>query len=219
MQLNTYIDHTLLSATSTEKEIKSLCLEAIKYNFKSVCINPCYVKLASKTLKGTNVSVCTVIGFPLGQNKTNIKTTEAKTAIKDGATELDLVINVGYVKANKYKYVEKEISSIKSLCDKYEGNIILKVIIEICYLTNDEIIKLCNICADLGVDFVKTSTGYGQSGANVDIVKLMVDTLKGRAQVKASGGIKTKEDALKMIQAGATRLGTSNSVKIMQGDE
>ncbi|MBC76141.1 MAG: deoxyribose-phosphate aldolase [Halobacteriovoraceae bacterium] len=216
MQLNTYIDHTLLKPEATESDIERICAEAKQFNFKAVCINPCFVKLASKLLFGTEVGVCTVIGFPLGANHGQTKVFETTHAIADGADEIDMVVNIGDVKNGNFSKVEREIEDILVECKK--SSKVLKVIFETCLLTNEEIIKLCEICKDLQVDFVKTSTGFSTGGATAEVVKLMKDTVGSDVGVKASGGVRSKEDALKMIEAGATRIGASSGVKIMQGE-
>lgn len=213
MELNRYIDHTLLKANATEEGIDKLVEEAKKYNFASVCVNPCWVKHCAKLLKGTNTKVCTVIGFPLGATSTESKIEELKQAIKDGATELDMVINIGKLKDKDYNYVENEIRELKKCCK----DLILKVIIETCLLTDEEKVKVCKLALDAKADFVKTSTGFSTGGATVEDVKLMRDTVGKTMGVKASGGVRTKEDALKMIEAGATRIGTSNGIAIVEG--
>lgn len=216
MQLNTYIDHTLLKPEATVADIKKLCKEAKDNHFKAVCINPCYVKLASEELMGCDTAVCTVIGFPLGANHGQTKVFETTHAISDGADEIDMVINVGDVKSDNFSKVEREIEEI--LVEVKKNGKTLKVIFEISLLDDREIIKLCEICKELQVDFVKTSTGFGSHGATVEAVKLMAQTVGKGVGVKASGGIRSKEDALKMIEAGATRLGTSSGVKIIAGE-
>tara|TARA_Y100001936_G_C16050293_1_gene657383 strand:- start:890 stop:1558 length:669 start_codon:yes stop_codon:yes gene_type:complete len=216
MKLNTYIDHTLLKPEATESDIERICAEAKEYNFKAVCINPCFVKLASKLLFGTEVGVCTVIGFPLGANHGQTKVFETTHAISDGADEIDMVVNIGDVKNGNFSKVEREIEEILVECKK--NNKVLKVIFETCLLSNQEITKLCEICKDLQVDFVKTSTGFSTGGATEEVVKLMKDTVGPNVGVKASGGVRSKEDAVKMIKAGATRIGASSGVKIMQGE-
>lgn len=211
MELNKYIDHTNLNMTATVKDIKKLCEEAKKYNFASVCVNPCYVELASEELKNTDIEICTVVGFPLGMNKTITKEYEAIAAIEDGATEIDMVINVGALKDKDYEYVKNEIEDIR---DAIDGKT-LKVIIETCYLTDEEIIKITQICNETFVNFIKTSTGFGTRGASVHDVELMNENKNEILEIKASGGIKSIEQAEELIQAGATRLGTSSGVKLM----
>ena len=213
MELNKYIDHTNLKAFATKEDIKRLCEEALTYNFKSVCVNPYFVSYAKELLKNSDVKVCTVIGFPLGMNTTNIKFLESKGAIKDGADEIDMVINIGALKDKDYDLVEKEIELIREI----SHSIILKVIIETCYLTEEEIITMTKICNSLNVDYIKTSTGFGTRGASDNDVLLMNEYKDENLQIKASGGIKTYDQAKKLIKCGATRLGTSNGVEIMKG--
>ncbi len=213
MELNKYIDHTNLKAYAKEEDIKKLCEEAVEYGFASVCVNPYYVKYASELLKNTNISVCTVIGFPLGQNTIDVKEYEAINAIQNGADEIDMVVNIAAIKDGKFDYVKKEIETVR---DSAEGKI-LKVIIETCYLTSDEIIKMTEICNETFVNFIKTSTGFGTSGAKEEDVKLMNEHKMDYLEIKASGGIKNYDDATKFIEAGATRLGTSSGVAIMNG--
>ncbi len=213
MELNKYIDHTYLKAFGGKEVIEKLCKEARENNFMSVCVNPCNVKYAKELLEGSDVLVCTVIGFPLGQNTTEVKAYETADAIKNGAKECDMVINVAKLKDKDYDYVESEIRVLKNIC----GKLTLKVIIETCYLTKEEIEKACELSVKAGADFVKTSTGFGTGGALVEDVKLMADTVGNKAYVKASGGVKTYEDAMKMIDAGASRIGTSNGIEIVKG--
>lgn len=207
-----YIDHTLLKAYATYDDILKLCEEAKKYHFKSVCVNPANVKLAAKLLQGSDVLVCTVIGFPLGANTTEIKAYETTIALRDGASEIDMVINIGMAKLHNYDYIYEE---IKSIVDAASG-VTTKVIIETCYLTNDEKKEVCKMAAKAGATFVKTSTGFGTSGATKEDVALMKEATEGKCLVKASGGIRTKEDFLSMIDAGASRIGCSAGVKIME---
>lgn len=209
--MNKYIDHTLLKAYATEADIINLCYEAKDYDFMSVCVNPCFVKLAKEELKNSDVKVCTVIGFPLGENTIETKVFETKDAIKNGADEIDMVINISKVKDGQLDYTLHEIKSIREVC----MNKILKVIIEICYLTDDEIVKVSKLCVEAKADFVKTSTGFGNGGATVEAVKLIKETIGNDASIKASGGIKSKEDFKKMVDAGATRIGTSNGKNLI----
>lgn len=211
MKYNKLIDHTLLKPTATSEDIKLLCKEAIDFDFMSVCVNPCYVGLAKECLKGSDVKVCTVIGFPLGANETEIKVKEAELAILHGAQEIDMVINVGALKEGKDDYVYAEIKKLKEVA----GKLILKVIIETCLLSDEEKVKACLLSKKAGADFVKTSTGFSTGGATVHDVKLMRETVGKEMGVKASGGVKTHEDLLAMIEAGATRIGTSNGTKII----
>ena len=216
MNYASYIDHTLLKANATEKDIKQLCKEAKEYGFFSVCVNPCFVKYAAKCLKGTDVKVCTVIGFPLGANSTKVKLFEAKRAIADGADEIDVVFNIGKFKEKKYTYVGKELSKIVDLCNK---KVIVKVIVETCYLTKEEILRACKLVYECGVDYIKTSTGYGTNGANVEDVKLMKEECGNKLKIKASGGIKTLEQVEQFILAGAERIGTSSGINIINEDK
>lgn len=210
--MNEYIDSTLLKSTSSSKDIEKLCNDAIKYGFATVCVNPCYVLYASKLLSNTNVKVCTVIGFPLGANTTKVKVLEAEDAINNGADELDMVINIGFLKDHNYDYVKREIYELRKIAkDK-----ILKVIIETCYLTEEEIIKMTEICNETGVDFIKTSTGFGSRGASFDDIEIINKYKNNKLRVKASGGIRTKEDALKYIEFGVSRIGTSNAIGMME---
>ncbi len=209
-----HIDHTLLKAVATTEDILNLCNEAKEHNFKSVCVNPSWIETCKEALQGTEVLVCTVVGFPLGSNSTKVKVYETKEAIKSGADEIDMVVNVGKVKEADYKYVKAEIRKIKKAC----GDKTLKVIIETCYLTPAEIKKVSAQAKMAGADFVKTSTGFGTGGATVADVKTMVKAVKGEIEVKASGGVRTLEDYNAMVEAGATRIGTSNGVSLVGGN-
>lgn len=217
--MNEYIEHTLLKQDATKKELIKLFDEAIRYNFWGVCINPCNVKFAKDYLSengGDKVKIVTVVGFPLGQNSSEIKVLETIDAVKNGADEIDMVLNVGKLKDKEYDYIVNEISGIKMAC---QGRL-LKVIIETDLLTKDEIKMACQLCVKGGADFVKTSTGFVKNGvgAKVDDVKLMYETVKeAGVRVKASGGIRNREQAEKMIEAGASRLGTSSGVAIVAG--
>ena len=214
MNLNKYIEHTLLKQDATKAEITKLLDEAIQYNFLGVCVNPCNVKYAKEYLKNSDVKVVTVIGFPLGQNTKEVKILETIDAIKNGADEIDMVINVGLLKDKAYDAIVDEISAIKGACQGHK----LKVILETDLLTQDEIKKACELCIEARADLVKTSTGFVKNGvgAKAEDVALMFNTVKDAGmQVKASGGIRDKEAALKMIEAGAVRLGTSSGVKIV----
>ncbi len=211
--MNKYIEHTLLKQDASRAEITKLLDEAKQYKFLGVCVNPCNVKFAKEYLKDTEIKVVTVIGFPLGQNTTEIKILETIDAVKNGADEIDMVINVGKLKDKEYGYITDEILKIKTACQGKP----LKVILETDLLTKDEIKKACKLCVEGRADFVKTSTGFVKNGvgAKVEDVKLMYETVKDAGlKVKASGGIRDKETALKMIDAGASRLGTSSGVKI-----
>ena len=213
MEINKLIDHTLLKQDATLEQILSLCEEAKKYHFMSVCVNPAYVPLAAEALKDSDVKVCTVVGFPLGMNLTKTKIQETELCIAQGATEIDMVINVGMLKAGHDEYVENEIRELKSVC----GHLILKVIIESCLLSDEEIVRVCKLAKRAGADFVKTSTGFSSGGATTHAVRLMRQTVGEELGVKASGGVRTKEDLLAMVEAGATRIGTSNGAKIING--
>lgn len=210
--MNEYFDSTLLKSFATLSDIEKLCNDAKEYKFKAVCINPCYVSIAKELLKGSNVKICTVIGFPLGANTTYIKVEEARDAIKNGTDEVDMVINIGALKDKNYDYVINEIKELREVCyDK-----ILKVIIETCYLTEEEIIKMTEICNKEKVDFIKTSTGFGIRGVNARDIEIINKYKSDYLKIKASGGIKNKDDAEKYIELGVSRIGTSNAVKIME---
>ena len=211
MKYNKLIDHTLLKQDATPEDIVNLCEEAKQYDFMSVCVNPAYVPLASECLKGSDVKVCTVIGFPLGMNLTRTKIDEAKLCISQGANEIDMVINVGMLKANQDDYVREEIKLLKEVA----GKNVLKVIIETCLLTDEEKVRACTLAKEAGADFVKTSTGFSKGGATPEDIKLMRETVGPDMGVKASGGVRTHEDLLKMVEAGANRIGTSNGTKIV----
>lgn len=208
-----YIDHTLLAMNATKEQIHKLCDEAREYNFYSVCVNSGYVPLAADLLKGSNVKVCSVVGFPLGAMLTSVKVFETEMAIKSGAQEIDMVINVGWLKSNAWKEVKEDIDAVFKAC----GNVPLKVILETCLLSKEEIVKICLICKEIGVAFVKTSTGFSVSGATIEDVKLMRETVGEKMGVKASGGIRDRQTAEKMIQAGASRLGASAGIAIVSG--
>lgn len=213
--MNKSIDHTNLKAFATIEDITKLCEEAITYNFKTVCVNPYYISLAKDILKDTSVEVCTVIGFPLGMNSKETKVYEAIDAVSKGADEIDMVINIGALKDKEYDYVKSEIEEIR---DSISGKT-LKVIIETCYLTEEEIIKMTEICNNTFVNFIKTSTGFGTRGASLDDIKIMNEYKNETLEIKASGGIKDYNTALEMLEAGATRLGTSSGVKIMEVED
>jgi deoxyribose-phosphate aldolase len=212
MKLNKLIDHTYLKAFGTNAEIDKLLEEAKEYDFKSVCVNPFWVKKANKELHGTDVLVCTVIGFPLGANTKEVKAFEALDAIKNGADEIDMVLNIGKVKEQDFDYIYEEVKSVKEAC----GKLTLKVILETCYLTKEEIRLASEASIKANADFVKTSTGFGTGGALIEDVEIMKSVAKEK-QVKASGGVRSYEDVEKMVQAGATRIGTSSGVKLVQG--
>lgn len=215
MKINKYIDHTILKADATSAQIIRLCKEAKEYDFASVCVNTCYVPLCKELLKDTEVNVCCVVGFPLGAMDSSAKAFEAATAVKNGADEVDMVINVGAAKEGNWDYVEKDIRGVVEAAD---GKLV-KVIIETCLLTDEEKVKACEAAVRAHAHFVKTSTGFSTGGATVEDVRLMKETVKGNAKVKASGGIRTYEDAMKMIEAGADRLGCSAGIKIMEGSK
>ena len=210
--LAAYFDHTNLKADTGEKDIKKLCEEAIENRFYSVCVNPVWVKNCAKWTKGSDVKVCTVIGFPLGANKTAIKQSEIKRAISDGAHEVDLVINIGKLRDGKIRYVRDELTKAR----KTAGNAVLKVIIETCYLNETEKEAAIKLCVETGCDFVKTSTGFGSGGATVDDIRLMRKIGGNKIKIKASGGIKTLQSVLGLIEAGADRIGSSGSVTILK---
>ena len=215
------IDHTNLNATATVEEIKQLCEEALEYQFASVCVNPIYVPLATKLLEESSVKVCTVIGFPLGASTTETKAFETKNAIKNGAQEVDMVMNIGAFKSGAYDMVRSDIKGVKD-ATKASGvtsDVIVKVILETCYLDEDEIVKACEIVKDVGADFVKTSTGFGTAGAEEEKISLMRKTVGRDIGVKASGGIKNFEQALSMLDAGANRIGASSGVNIVTDTE
>ncbi len=205
------VDHTILSQTATDNEVKAICDDAVLYNTASVCIPPSYVNFASKYLNG-KVKVCTVVGFPNGYNTTASKCFETKDAVANGADEIDMVINLGYLKDKKYDLVLDEIKKVRSCC---EGKV-LKVIIETCLLTDEEKIKMCEIVSNSGADYIKTSTGFSTNGATKKDVKLFADNISGNLKIKAAGGIKSFDDAEDFIKLGADRLGTSKLVKIMK---
>jgi len=205
-------DHTNLKPEATKEDIKNLCEEAIKYNFGAVCINPTNIKIAKQFLNGTEVEICTVIGFPLGATLSEVKAFETRKAIEKGANEIDMVINIGAMKSGNYKLVEDDIAAVVQAA----GGKLTKVILETCFLTNDEIIKACEISQKAGADFVKTSTGFGPAGAKVEHIKIMRQTVGESMGVKASGGIRDYETVRKIIEAGASRIGASSSIKIIE---
>jgi deoxyribose-phosphate aldolase len=208
------IDHTLLKPDATQAAVEQLCREAREFEFASVCVNPCNVKLASSLLEGAKVKVCSVVGFPLGANKKEIKAYEARKAILDGAREIDMVMNVGALKSGDCKLVEQDMRDVKETCGR---SVITKVILETALLSDEEKIRACEIAKASGMDFVKTSTGFGPGGATVEDIKLMRSVVGEGMGVKASGGIRDAETAARMVEAGATRIGASASVKIVGG--
>ena len=215
--LSHLIDHTLLRPDATHDEIAQLCYEARKHGFASVCVNPSHVKLCADLLKGSDVLTCTVVGFPLGATSTEAKTFEAQKAVRDGAKEVDMVINVGALKSRDYELVEHDIASVATAV--HAGGAILKVIVEAALLTDDEKVAASQLAKVAGADFVKTSTGFGPGGATAEDVALMRRVVGPKIGVKASGGIRTRADVQKMVEAGATRIGASASVKIVEGTD
>lgn len=212
--LNKYIDHTILKATATKFDIIKLCEEAVRHDFFSVCVNSCYVSLAKAEIKNSNTKVCSVIGFPLGAMSTKAKAEETKQAIKDGADEIDMVINIGLLKSEAFDAVYNDIKAVKDQLP----NQVLKVILETCYLTDQEVTKVSQLAIKAGADFIKTSTGFGTAGATVHHVKLMKDAIKNsNTKIKASGGIRDTKTALQYINLGVERIGTSNGISIVTG--
>lgn len=214
MELNRMIDHTILKPEATEAAVQKIIDEAKEYNFFSVCINPCWVAFVSEQLADTDVAVCTVIGFPLGANTPEVKAYEAADAIKNGANEVDMVINIGALKSQQYDYVRQDIQRV---VDAAKGKALVKVIIETALLTDEEKVKACELAKEAGADFVKTSTGFSTGGAKVADIRLMRETVGPDMGVKASGGVHDAEEALAMIEAGATRIGASTGVAIVSG--
>ncbi len=215
MKINQYIDHTLLKPESRQDQIDKLIREAKTYNFASVCINPTWVSYAAKALEGTDIKVCTVIGFPLGATTSAVKAFETKDAISHGADEVDMVINIGQAKSGHFAFVEEDIRAVVEA----SGDKLVKVIIETCLLTDKEKIKACQAAVAAGADFVKTSTGFSTAGARLEDVRLMRQTVGPDVGVKAAGGTRSLEDAQAFIEAGATRIGTSAGVTIMEGKQ
>ena len=213
VEIMKFVDHTLLSQTATWEEIKSVCDDGIKYSCASVCIPPSYVKKA-KSYVGGAIKICTVIGFPNGYNTASIKAAEAADAVNNGADEIDMVINIGSLKAKKYDDLLNEINLVKSAC----CGRILKVIIETCLLNNEEKVKMCEIVSKSDADYIKTSTGFSSGGATVEDIKLFAENIKGKTKIKAAGGIASFDDAERFIKLGASRLGTSRLVKILKNE-
>lgn len=213
LNLASYIDHTLLAPTATQEQIKNLCSEALAHKFKSVCVNPSWVECCARELSGSGVLVCTVIGFPLGATLTASKVSETKFALSLGASEFDMVINVGRIKSGDWDFVLKDMSEVVQAAS---GKTV-KVILETCLLSDDEIVQACKHAVAAGVHFVKTSTGFSTAGATIHHVELMKKTVGEKALVKASGGVRDFTTAMKMIEAGAMRLGTSSGIAIIQG--
>jgi len=209
--LENYIDHTLLKPSATSQNIIQLCKEAKSYNFFAVCINGSFVRLAKRELANSNIKIVAVVGFPIGASATSIKVLETKTCINDGADEIDMLINIGMLKSKDFKYVENEILAVKNEV----GNRVLKVIIETCYLTDEEKKVACKLAMNAGADFVKTSTGFGSNGATTQDILLMKEVVKKQLKIKASGGISNKETALNYISIGVSRIGTSSGIKIV----
>lgn len=207
-----HIDHTLLRPVSTAAEIDALCDEALRLHTASVCIPPSYVKHVRE--KFPELTICTVIGFPLGYNTTEVKCFEARDAINNGADEVDMVINLGWVKDGRFNDVQAEISKLKRTC----GNHVLKVIIETCYLTEEEKIKLCGCVTDAGADYIKTSTGFGTAGARIEDIRLFRENIGSSVKMKAAGGVKSREDLEMFLEAGCDRIGTSSAVKLLTGE-
>ena len=214
MKLASYIDHTILSPDATKEQVKQICNEALQYKFASVCVNLFYTEYVREILKD-EVKITTVIGFPLGAVTTEVKAFETSEALKKGADEIDMVINVGALKNKEYDYVKEDIRRVKEVCK----NNILKVILETCLLTEEEKIKACELAVEAGADFVKTSTGFSKGGATVADIELMKKTVNGKAKVKASGGVRDYNTAVQMIKAGADRIGASASVSIVTGEK
>ncbi|MDA3957520.1 deoxyribose-phosphate aldolase [Oceanispirochaeta sp.] len=212
-KLSKYIDHTILKAAATPDVVIRICEEAVQYDFASVCVNACYTSLVAEHLKGSTVAPCVVVGFPLGASPSSVKAAECAQAVRDGALEVDMVLHIGQMKAGNLDYVR---SDIKGVVDA-SGKALVKVILENCYLSQEEIRKACLLCEEAGADFVKTSTGFGTAGATVEDVALMKKTVPS-LQVKAAGGIRDRVTALAMIEAGADRLGASAGIAIVQGD-
>lgn len=215
MKLSKYIDHTLLKPQATQADLEKLCQEAIEHDFAAVCVNPCNVAYCAELLEGTEIKLASVVGFPLGASIPSIKAAETLMAVEDGADEIDMVINIGALKENDLEFVEAD---IKAVVSSAEGATV-KVIIETCLLTDEEKVTACELSKSAGADFVKTSTGFSTGGATIEDVKLMKKTVGYSLEVKASGGVRSYEDAMAMIEAGATRIGTSSGVAILQGEK
>lgn len=212
MNYNKMIDHTVLKADTSLETVKRICDEAMEYNFASVCINPCHVAYCADYLKESDVNVCTVIGFPLGANTSAVKAFETKDAIANGADEIDMVMNIGALKDKNYDLVRDD---IKAVVDAANGTLV-KVILETCLLTKEEIQKACQLCVEAKADFVKTSTGFSTRGATIEDVRIMKEAVNGKAKVKAAGGVRTPEDMVKIVAAGADRIGTSAGCSLVK---
>lgn len=211
IEVNSKVDYTILKATATKEQLKNLCEVAAKNSYFSVCVNPCNISFCKeylKTLGDNSVKIATVVGFPLGANATATKVFETKQAIIDGADEIDVVLNIGRAKDGDFEYVKNELKEVKHMA----GEHVVKVILETCYFEMADVEKLVKVCVDAGVDFVKTSTGFVTAGANNEVVNLMYKTANGKCKVKASGGIKTREQAIELIKNGASRIGTSSEI-------
>jgi deoxyribose-phosphate aldolase len=211
--LASYIDHTLLKPDASAEAVRQLCSEAREHGFASVCVNSCRVALAAAELEGSSVAVCAVVGFPLGAMDSHAKAFEAKRAVEAGAREIDMVLNIGALKDEAYDLVEEDIRKVKQEC----GSLVLKVILETCLLSKEEIVRACEMARRAGADYVKTSTGFSKGGATLEDVALMRRTVGSAMGVKASGGVRSREDALAMIEAGASRIGASSGVAILRG--
>lgn len=212
MNYNKMIDHTVLKADTPLETIKRICDEAMEYGFASVCINPCHVAYCADYLKGSDVNVCTVIGFPLGANTSAVKAFETKDAIANGADEIDMVMNIGALKDKNYDLVRDD---VKAVVEAANGTLV-KVILETCLLTEDEIKKACELCVEAKADYVKTSTGFSTRGATIEDVRIMKEAVHGKAKVKAAGGVRTPEDMVKIVAAGADRIGTSAGCSLVK---
>ncbi|TBW27999.1 deoxyribose-phosphate aldolase [Gramella sp. KN1008] len=215
MELSKFIDHTLLSASAQVKDIEQLCKEAVQHRFYAVCVNSCYMKEAKAFLGDSGVKLAATIGFPLGASSMVSKIEEARQAVDDGADEIDMVINVGYLKDGRNAEVQEEIASIK----KAIGEKLLKVILETCYLSEEEIKLACELSLQAGADFVKTSTGFGSRGASLEDIRIMKEVVKDKMQIKASGGIRDYETALEYVKMGVDRIGTSSGIKIISKNQ
>ena len=211
-ELAKYIDHTNLKPEATREDIAALCAEAKQYGFASVCVNPCHIAFAARLLEGTDAAVCCVVGFPLGTCTTTVKAYEAADAVRNGATEIDMVLNVGWAREGRWSEVQAEIAAVAAML---RGRAKLKVILETCLLTDEQKVEACRAAVKAGADFVKTSTGFSKAGATVEDVRLMRETVGPNVGVKAAGGIRTYADALAMIEAGATRIGASAGIAIL----
>lgn len=212
MNYNKMIDHTVLKADTPLETIKRICDEAMEYGFASVCINPCHVAYCADYLKDSDVNVCTVIGFPLGTNTSAVKAFETKDAIANGADEIDMVMNIGALKDKNYDLVRDD---VKAVVEAANGTLV-KVILETCLLTEDEIKKACELCVEAKADYVKTSTGFSTRGATIEDVRIMKEAVHGKAKVKAAGGVRTPEDMVKIVAAGADRIGTSAGCSLVK---